>query len=897
MNARVGTREGNRRPGPPRNGLHGQECSRAQRSAHALHGFDPRPATQIKILNSTERSSVINSIDKALALADLDIYVFPAYEADEVVDGRLKEAKTPRTRRGHHEAVTDRQQIITWFTRWPHALVGVNAGKSGLICGDIDMGEDKHGNVHDGWATLVENGLDELPDTFNYETRRGGSHYIYEPVDGRYLNGTKNHVTPQGVVLDSIDRRAGSSYFIWWGDEVPTARDEFAPAPEWLLTPATEPDYSPFGGTADEWLAKCEPGEPGSFLLEFVDNIPKEDFGHDEMIQMQAALIGLGASGKPGVPWALDQLRREWLRPPYDTEVYQADWLMGLRGAIDKYGAFEGDILADFAGPKAAPVEIDYVDAAGRVNDPAFFTAWTSLPAAVTPESLTERVRHVLTLVLADGAVSRREAVEIAWNAAARKHADCTIQSREGVEALAADTFPGERLFTMEEAQAQPELTQGAKSSRRVHLLKPTEEAALESITWWGDGKREENFMARMHEINPVMSEAYYRLTRWMLLSLIFASKAVIPAENGTMVPLNFYGIRLGPSGSGKSESLQPIQDMMAAYYLPEEDPDIGGDSTTAGLTQALIRRDGRTSFFHADEADAVFRSWSESQGAFSGMKNRIMDIFGSKVPMLNRTGAKEISGIRATAYLCVDLTGVDDRITDAIEPHDWESGFVNRFVWAKGERKRMSDEQKMFRIRRPGQTGGRGIENWYGQWAAQFRAVSETRLTSPDGKPVWIDMKDDVLLRDVEVQNRFEALAQNSAYPERLRPTFTRMTMTIRKCAALVAITKRRTVIEMEDYLIALEQAEEWVENILEMVEATDESPRARQANRLAALIASRPGRSMKRTEIHAQKGYAGNSKDTNSLIDELVQQGRAEILPIGKTEALIRLEEGSAA
>jgi hypothetical protein len=816
-----------------------------------------------------------------------------------VVDGRLREAKTPRTRRGHHEATTERQQIITWFSRWPDALVGVNAGKSALVCGDIDMGEDKNGNIHDGWATLIENELDELPETFNYQTRRGGSHYIYEPIDDRHLNGTKNHVTPQGVVLDSIDRRAGSSYFIWWGDEVPAARDEFAPAPEWLLTPATEPDYSPFGGTADEWIAKCEPGEAGDFLLEFVDNIPKEDFGHDEMIQMQAALVGLGASGKAGVPWALDQLRREWLRPPYDTEVFEADWNMGLRGAIDKYGAFEVDVLAEFMGAKAAPVEIDYVDAAGRVGNPAFFVAWTSLPEVVTAESLTERVRYVLQLCLEGGAVSRREAVEIAWNAAARKHADCLIQSREGVEALAADTFPGERLPAVEEekAQLEPELTPGAEPSKRRRLLKPTEDAALEDITWWGDDKREENFMARMFEINPVMSEAYYRLTRWIILSLIFASKAVIPTENGTMVPLNFFSIRLGPSGSGKSESLNPIRDMMAAYYLPEEDPDIGGDSTTAGLTQALIRKDARSSFFHADEADAVLNSWSESQGAFSGMKQRITQILDGKVPMINRTGAKEISGIRADAYLCADLTGVDERITDSIEPHDWESGFINRAVWAKGERKRMTDEQKRFRVRRPGQTGGRGIENWYGQWAAQFRRIVETKLISTDGKPVWIDMREDVINRDVELQNRLEMLAQNSAYPERLRPTFTRLRATIFKCAALVAITNRRTVIEMDDYLIALEQGEEWLENILEMVEATDESPRARQANRLAALIGSRPKQSMMRTEIHAQKGYAGNSRDTNWLIDELVQQGRAEILPVGKNEALIRLTEGIAA
>lgn len=706
------------------------------------------------------------------------------------------------------------------------------------------------------------------------------------------------------VVYPSIHPDTGAQYR-WYGyegeelEDLPAIDDlEELPAAwlEYLAKPeADEIDFSPFGGSVADWIAKCEPGEPGDFLLGWVDEIPKKDFGHDDMVHMQAALVGFGATGKPGVPWALERLRAEWLRPPYNTPEYEMDWSLGLKGAIEKYGSFEADVLGQFATPKAQPEKpIDYVEAAGRVNDASFFGAWTSVPANPTPEALSERVRFVLALCLEDGAVSRREAVEIAWNAAARKHANCTITSREGVEALASDTFPGERTFEVE-APADPEPEPKAVAPRSVHLLKPTEHAELDHISWWGDDKREEHFMSRMHEINPVMSEAYYRLTRWHILSLIFASKAVIPAENGTMVVLNVYGIRLGPSGSGKSESLTPVLDMMSAYYLPEDDPDIGGDSTTAGLTQALIRRDGRTSFFHADEADAIFRSWSESQGAFSGMKNRITDIYGGKVPMLNRTGAKDISGIRATAYLCVDLTGVDERITDSIEPHDWESGFVNRFVWANGNRKTRTREQKRFRVRRPGHGGSKGIENWYGQWAAQFRRIVETKLTSDDGKPVWIDIADDVLDRHVDTTEAFERMAAKSPYPERLRPTFTRVETTILKCAALVALTKGRLRIEREDYLIALEQAEEWVENILEMVEATDESPRARQANRLADLIRSREGM-MRRAEIHAHKGYAGARRDTDWLIDELVAQGRAEILPISKDNALIRLTEGDA-
>src|SRR5690606_17097959 len=139
----------------------------------------------------------------------------------------------------------------------------------------------------------------------------------------------------------------------------------------------------------------------------------------------------------------------------------------------------------------------------------------------------------------------------------------------------------------------------------------------------------------------------------------------------------------------GKSQSLNPVKGMMKSYFLMEESPDIGGNATESGLTRALIKRDGKTSLFHSDEADGVLLAWSDKLSAFAGMKQRMTDVYGGDVPAMQRATAQDISGIHAKAYLCAHLTGIDERILDAIEPHDWESGFVNRFIWAKGHRKR----------------------------------------------------------------------------------------------------------------------------------------------------------------------------------------------------------------
>src|SRR5690606_15292134 len=431
---------------------------------------------------------------------------------------------------------------------------------------------------------------------------------IYEPVDGRRLNGTQGHVTPDGIKLTDIDRRAGSSYFIWWADEIPAARDELSPAPEWLLPAAPEPTVTPFGGSVDEWLAKCEPGEPESYIREIVESIPSTDFGHDVLIRLQATLVGLGADHRAGVPWALDQLRKEWLRGEYDTPEYRDDYALGLAGAIEKYGMFTVPLLPVTPEPAVDQVTEDYLTLAMRVPGEDFFQAWIGYPNVVTAESLGERVRWLRDTANERG-LSVKEASIVAWESAARKHADCTISSLEEVEALEYGGLE-ERMFLPDPppASADPPKPRTESPKRMVRLLTTAEEAALQDITWWG-----EEFMHMMAKVNGVMSEQYYRLNRWLILSLVFASRATIKRKNGSELPLNFYGVIAGTSSTGKSESLEPVLGITEAYYelALDDSPDIGGDATAAGLTEALIMRDGKTSFFHADEADAVIRNWN----------------------------------------------------------------------------------------------------------------------------------------------------------------------------------------------------------------------------------------------------------------------------------------------
>lgn len=824
-------------------------------------------------------------------------------------------APVPSGATGREGTVTD-EKIAEWSAdpEWQNANVALRSDGTWIGI-DVDAYGDKHG---DRTLAALEEQLGELPATIT-STARGQwlsngmenpsrQHLYRVPAGSRFITRLPDIEIIQWfhrytVTAPSTHPLTGERYVLYGYDGEPLddfpSIDDLEALPEaWveaLLAPEDDrPESVGYSGSVEEWLNTCAPGEPSIFIKMWMKSIPQGDFGHDEMVSLQASLVNQGAQGEPGVREALGALRAAWLRDPYDTEQYRRDFDTGIAGAVAKFGAFK---------PKSADIpDIDHVEAAARVKDPRFFDTWTSLPAVVTTESLAERLRFIMSMGLASG-LSPIEAAALAWRSPAAREDGSPLRvpatEAEALELLwgmaqsvAQAPVEEEQQFTVEpEAPAEVEpLAPG----RKVRLLTTAEEAALQNITWWGDDKAPGHFMTVMHEMNPVMSEQYYHLNRWMLLSLIFANKAVIPKENGTSVTLIFYGGILGPSGTGKSESLNPVTEIASMFYMGDDDPDIGGDATAAGLTEALIYRDGKTSFFHSDEADAILLNWSNQQGEFRGMKQKVTDFFGGKVPPLQRSTKKDISGIRAKAYLCVHLTGVDERIIDAIDPLDWESGFVNRFVWARGTRKPRSREQKKFQVRRPGSgpTPARGPVSWYQQWVAEFQKIANTVLTRADGQPTWIDIDDDVLERHTDIQERFEALSQNSGHPERLFPTFERLQATILKCAALVAITERRRRVQMSDYLIALQQAEEWTENILHLVEATDHPVRARQADKIADLI-QRNGGQMAKTDIH--RIHPGNQRNVNDLLRELEAQGRIEELPV-KPHPIIMLTKGGA-
>ncbi|WP_343526781.1 phage/plasmid primase, P4 family [Sphingomonas sp.] len=122
---------------------------------------------------------------------------------------------------GVSKATTDEAKIRQWWTRWPHAMIGVAVGKAGLLLIDFDPGTydvvDRATKEVTGQVTWTLEGLKDelasrmdgeyLPDTLVSVTRSDGEHHWFRMPEGDPIGNATS-------LPDHIDVRGLGGYVI-----------------------------------------------------------------------------------------------------------------------------------------------------------------------------------------------------------------------------------------------------------------------------------------------------------------------------------------------------------------------------------------------------------------------------------------------------------------------------------------------------------------------------------------------------------------------------------------------------------------------------------------------------------------------------------------------------------
>jgi len=756
----------------------------------------------------------MDNTTKALALARLGVKVFP-------VDKKTRAPKISEKDggRGFYDAVADDFELIaTWFSLdFPEdkTAVGVWMGGSGLVAADIDKGKK---NGKDGFKSIKAAERD-IGDTEHYRTASGGEHRIWQADRLDLTPGT------DALGMEGVDIRAGASYVVWWGDTVPESREAFSTEiPEWVIEAATAmsgPAFEGdgFSGTVSDWL-EAIPDDilPSGKVVDFLTRIPKEDFGHPEMVDLAWGIVRMGSERETGIKRALDKLKEAWLRGKYNTPANRRDLELALRGAINKAGRVQNPV------PTMSTLAVSMSKAVEAGADGALKAMERKVSETDTEVELA-RARKEMFKIAATAGLSPASALGIVTGSKAFKNSKAGIDS-----AWFGDGEPSfhDKIVEEEESEAERATAEQEKLEAEIALaqkvttlsaeaeaftfLTPGEQKRADDYEWFG-----KEYLDWIKKRLKHFNKPYHVGTLWAVLSVIASPWGKVPLTGAKPTDCNLYVSVLGQSSTGKTESWEFGTAMIDAFYGVEGGPIIGDISKLSALAlhRALILRDGKPSLVYGDEVQSFFQGVQSSQWQ-SGILGDVSSHYGGNVSPKLTLNDKEVSGKRAKTMLTTYLTGIADQTLEAIDLHHWTNGFFYRFLWGFGNPRKTGD----FTISM--ESSPTSYTAQFETWARELRRVGALQdVTWGEGR---------LVLWEEDAHKRFEAFKEQVDSATKSSPLYEdifvnangRFLDSIMKAATLVALSEASEKVTMDHALVALSYAGPWHKSMVMAVEET---------------------------------------------------------------------------
>lgn len=582
-----------------------------------------------------------------------------------------------------------------------------------------------------------------------------------------------------------------------WGLPSPS---DFEELPQAWLDHLTAPDVEPhegFPGPIGAWLDTLVPGEPDSAVQALLDSLPVDDFTHDDVTRITWRLVALGAEGHAGVPEALARIEQQWVKPPYDALQYRRELEAAIEGAVKKRGALEVPNVRPMLQVRHLIEHSSNIDLyLGEQPDPERFlrSALKDLYArGINPEDM-------LSIIMGSGTGESMHVSQV-WQAildyqplAVKREADDTLS-----------------LLTRDE----------------IDLVNRTPNF----ISDYCD-------VAVLREKRPNLP--YHRINAWSALSLALSHKGHVMSESGRL-GLNLNVLILGSSGSGKGLAKTQLRDFLKALHGYDwfAHLNIGGNPSPEALHAELLKRDSETAWFNTDEADQLLVKLGGNKGNYSdGLQGLLTDLYeGNVPPMLRRSDPN--SGQSGTCNLIQWLMGTPSAVLPLLRPRQVESGFVARYITAFGDPPHLEPESLRPRLSTSEFALRSGINPYIRALAEDYRVLFENRSPHVHNAMTASDAVLDRIGRANVLLHEHHRRHRN--YETMLRPCLMRISDSILKATALIALSEGRYEMRMSDALIALHAAQEWLDNLLVLIEGIQSNEWSQLVDRVYEVIAKR--------------------------------------------------------
>lgn len=382
---------------------------------------------------------------------------------------------------------------------------------------------------------------------------------------------------------------------------------------------------------------------------------------------------------------------------------------------------------------------------------------------------------------------------------------------------------------------------------------------------------------------SPQSAETYHRTLSLVTLSSIYGSWGYLKPKFGP-IGLNLWCLIVGDSTSTKKSTSKNLSLSLIRGWERRSglSIDIGSDATSEGLIKKLAERDGLVSLLHRDE----FHGWIKemyTKNYLSGLQEVLTDLYDGRVPKSIRASADSGNDKDVSTVFNMMMMGTPKEVSSALNTSNFSSGFLPRYVWAVAETPEWKPEDEHI-----AQGEDEDEDQPLDEEAMRFRNEFElARRAWNSTKPKRVKVEDDAWERWNQWKVDSKRFIMGLHNEDILNPGRDRMSWSIIKSAALLAIHSRSDTVRMEHLLPVIAQSELWMTDMVKMANSIASSDFEDRSNKVELLVAQAGG------EIELKKVYQAFKTLPPGHVDENIRslefQGKVKRTPKGGKPFLI--------
>lgn len=362
----------------------------------------------------------------------------------------------------------------------------------------------------------------------------------------------------------------------------------------------------------------------------------------------------------------------------------------------------------------------------------------------------------------------------------------------------------------------------------------------------------------------------YHQAAAIILMSTVYSQFGYVLPSFGKL-KLNIWITVLGRSTKDrKSTSKSYIERMLRTLSNDEYSYLLPDDSTPGGLNVALQERPNKSSLIARDEAQGFFEEMLHQSYMAGGISYFTKLYDGWSGGRARASGDKKITPSVPVSFVFY-LLGILDDSAEILTIRNFKQGFLTRFLYVVAERpsdyvepdikfvedERKEEDDKVY------ESLARQLEVGRNHWAMLGDEDDLSKISiSPEAEERFRKFR-----RDVVVQ------VNDTKYQEIIDSTSDRMTLSVLKLSALLAMHDRKQRVEEIHMLQAISFAGEFFDNSVMVASMISESEWQRDVGKLEEFIANKGGK------VTWQRAYQEfrdkKPKDFEEMVQSLESRG----------------------